>query len=270
MRQALIVKWNRPVLRLYPFADLHFGSKEHRIKQLAIAAQALADDDDGLGIGLGDWIEAIAATDKRFDPEELATPIEPEHLNNPFYCQALAAVKATEKTKGKWIAHLMGNHELTAQQRYFFSPIPIIAERLGGAYLGGTDCCGWVRIKMCENDKVRNIVDVWASHGYGGGELRGGSALRLQRLLMRKQADVVLVGHGHKPTLFPETVEYIDRRGIECEHTRLGIENFPFVGKHGYLARKGGNAPAPGYIVVEIERVHNQRLARISANIKLL
>lgn len=268
-RKALFLNWHEPILRLYPIGDVHSGAASHRDGQAQTVADTLAGDKYGLGIGLGDWIEAIAPSDKRFDVHEMSKPIEPEHLNNVFYCQTLSAVKRFEKTKGKWIAHILGNHELTAVQRYFFNPTPLISERLGGKYIGATDCSGWIVVRMMDGAKARNIVKIYVTHGYGGGELIGGQALRLQRLLMRKQADIVIVGHGHKPIVFPETVEYVDKAGYEREFTRIGVECFAFVGKHGYIARGGGNASPSGFTTVEIELQKSHLDARISADMRL-
>jgi predicted phosphodiesterase len=207
-----------------------------------------------LAVGLGDYIEAISFHDKRFDPSELSEPITPELLQNPFYEQALRFVKLFDRTRGKWLCFVAGNHEERATHYMNFDPLPIIAERLGAPYHGGSDCGGWMRIRMFDEKggKQRNAVDMFLSHGSGGGSLRGGDALNMQRLAMRKQADIVAVGHGHKPGAFPETSEWIDAGGFEQCATRWAIECFPLVGKHGYIARKGCNSSAIGYVVAEI------------------
>jgi hypothetical protein len=101
------------------------------------------------------------------------------------------------------------------------------------------------------------MIDIYLQHGWGGGELRGGDALKLQRLLWKKSATIVAIAHIHRPMAFPETVEYVDRYNNVRSETRWGIISYPAVSKHGYIARKGGNAPPSGYTVVRIERQEN-------------
>jgi len=254
-RRAVIRDWYGKKLRLYFVSDVHEGSAACNEDAAIKLAGIIERDSLGLAVGLGDYIEAIAYDDKRFDPHELSQPISPEHLDNPFYTQALRFVKIFEATRGKWLCLVAGNHEERATHYYHFDVLPVIAERLGTVYHGDSDCGGWARIRFFDEPegKQRHAVDLFLTHGSGGGELRGGDSLRLQRLLMRKQADICAVGHGHKATVFPECAELIDKGGIEKSITRWGIEAYPLIAKHGYLARKAANDPAIGYIVAEIE-----------------
>lgn len=257
IRKALEVVWKGTQLNLYFVGDTHNGSAAARTENMVELASRIANDDKSLVVGLGDYIEAIAPSDRRFDPSELAQPISPEHISNLFYCQALNFAKLFEETRGKWAAMVGGNHEITALNRFYVDPTQIIADRLGCSYLGGSDTSGWIRVKFRKGKKTWGMLDIYCIHGWGGGELRGGDSLKMQRLLWRKDADILAMGHCHRPGIFPETVEYIDQRGWEQQATRWGIVNYPMVDKHGYLARRGGNAPPVGYIVLEIEAQHD-------------
>lgn len=256
-RRAILRDWYGKFLRLYFIGDSHIGSNACNEAAVSKLANIIYQDTYGLAVGLGDYIEAISYQDKRFDPAELAQPIAPEHLQNPFYEQALRFVKLMEPTRGKWLCFLSGNHEERAMHYTNFNPLPIIAERLGAPYHGESDCGGWVRLRLWDGDKQRNALDLFLSHGAGGGELRGGDTLRRNRLLLRKQADIVATGHGHKADAFPDSVECIDPMGYEHNSIRWSVECFPLAGKHGYLARQGGNAPPIGYAVAEITRNDN-------------
>lgn len=268
-RRAAQLDWDGPLLRLYLVGDTHVGSEACDEKRIQRLAAIVADDPAGRIVGLGDYIEAIAPTDKRFDAKELAQPIAPEHLRNPFYCQALRFCKLWEPTKGQWVAVIAGNHEDTAVSRYHFDATAVISERMGAPYLGESDEGGWLQVRMKEAGKLRNSVSLYVQHGWGGGEMRSADAGKLQRLLWRKAADVVAIAHVHRPMVFPETVEYIDRAGWEQVQTRWGVVAYPMVSKHGYIARRGGNAPAAGYAVVTIERQHDGA-ALIGAELRAL
>ena len=125
---------------------------------------------------------------------------------------------------------------------------------MGAAYIGDHEHSGWI-VYLLKDDKgkTRGMVKVWAAHGWGGGALKGGVALKLQRALMKKDADLVLLAHSHQPMAFPETVETVSRAGKIQTATRWGVVTFPMIDKHGYMARRGGNASPAGYSVIHIE-----------------
>lgn len=268
-RRAATVDWDGPTLRLYLVGDTHVGSDACEEKRIERLAAIVADDPCGRVVGLGDYIEAIAYTDKRFDARGVKQPIKPEDIEDPFQEQALRYAKLWRSTKGRWAAVIRGNHETVALNRYHFDATACIARELGAPYLGGSDEGGWLQVRMKEAGKLRNSVSLYVQHGWGGGEMRSADAGKLQRLLWRKAADVVAIAHVHRPMVFPETVEYIDRAGWEQVQTRWGVVAYPMVSKHGYIARRGGNAPAAGYAVVTIERQHDGA-ARIGAELRAL
>lgn len=268
-RKAVIADWRRECLNLYFVGDAHVGALACDEKAIAELAATIAADEDAAVIGLGDFIEAIGYHDRRFDPREMMEPIAPEHLENPFYCQALRFCKLWESTKGKWLGVIRGNHESKALSNYHFDAVAVIAERLGCKYIGGSDEGGWLLLRLFDGDKLRNRVKVFVQHGWGGGELRGGDALKLQRVLWRKDADIVAFGHSHRPMAFPESVESIDRAGKPTRSDRWGVICYPLVGKHGYIARKAGNSPPPGYVVAHVERMHDGS-ARIGVEMRSL
>jgi predicted phosphodiesterase len=252
-RQAVVIDWPRDVLNLYFIADTHVGSaacREDAIQRLAAIVQA---DEYALVIGGGDYCEAIAPSDRRYDPRELAHPVAPEQIDNLFYCQALRFAKLMEPTRGKWAGLILGNHEHTAANKYFTNQAAIIADRLGTRYVGGSDQCGWFRIRWKRvNGRTRALTTIFVIHGWGGGELRGGDALKMQRLLWRKDCDLLLMGHTHRPMIFPETVESVDKAGVVQAQTRFGVIGYPLVGQHGYIARRGGNPAPTGYVCVRM------------------
>jgi len=248
-RRAVVIDWPEPTLHLYLIADTHVGSVacyEDRIEKLA---SIIAGDPYGRIIGGGDYVEAITPADRRYDERELAHPVAPEHRDNMLYCQALRFVSLMECTRGQWLGLVLGNHEHVAAQRFYTNAASIIAERLGTRYIGGADQSGWFRIRWKRDEnRTRAMTELYVIHGWGGGELRGGDALKMQRLLWRKDADILMMGHTHRPMVFPESVECLDRSGRVVERKRMGVIGFPLCGQHGYIARKGGNVQPPGYV----------------------
>lgn len=269
-QKAVIVDWELPQLNLYHVADTHVGAascEEDKLKQLV---EIIKEDRYACVVGGGDYSENIAPSDRRWTPRELPEPILPEHLENVFYCQALRFVKLFEPVREKFIGCILGNHETTAIRDYHINTGSIIAERLGTRYVGGTDQCGWFLLRLKSGNKTRSTIKVFVIHGWGGGELRGSDALKLQRLLWRKGADVLLMGHVHRSMAMPETVESINNSGYTTSSIRWGSISFPLVGLHGYLAKKGANAPAPGYTMVKIKRNTNGNSAKIGVEMETL
>jgi hypothetical protein len=228
---------------------------ERRLERLA---SIIAADENALVVGLGDYIEAIALDDSRFDPREVAEFVPPEHLNNIFYVEAARFCQLMEPTRGKWGMVIPGNHEAVAAKQHHTDAAMIIADRLGCLYQGQGEESGWLRVQfnLGPAQKTRDTVDVFCAHGWGGGETL--STPKYERLVARKRADIVAVGHGHKPFSFPYTVEGLDRAGWEETKQGYFVECYPMVEKHGYLARKGGNAPPAGYVVVTCENIQHR------------
>jgi len=245
-------------LRLYLVGDTHVGSTacdEQSIERLAATIKA---DENALVVGLGDYIEAIAPSDARFDPREVGAFVAPEHMNNIFYVEAAYFCKLMEPTRGKWTMLIPGNHESVAAKQYHTDAAMIIADRLGCPYQGQGEESGWLRIQFCLGltQKVRDTVDVFCAHGWGGGETL--STPKYERLTARKRAQIVAVGHGHKPFSFPYTVEGLDRAGWEETTQGYFVECYPMIAKHGYIAKRGGNAPPAGYVVITAEHIERQ------------
>ena len=272
-RKAVIVDWHKPKLRLYAIGDTHIGSAACDEKRIAKLAQIIAEDDNALAVGLGDYIEAIAPSDWRWEPMQVAPFIGPENVNNIFYCQAAYFAEVFKATKGKWAMMVPGNHETVAARRYHTDAGALIAGWLGTAYQGQEDEAGWLKVRFFsgkgKSEKNRGSLDVYCQHGWGGGELRGGDALKLERLCYRKQAAVVLLAHVHRAHAFPITVEGVDNAGWEQPETRWGVISYAMIEKHGYIAKRGGNAPPIGYAVIEVERSTHEAL-RVSVELRQL
>jgi len=256
-RRAVIIDWHRENLNIYPVGDVHIGSRAFDEKRARKLAGIIAADPDALVLGIGDYHEAIASSDPRFDPYELMEPITDSEIASPFTAQINRFMEVFSPTVGKWHAAIRGNHESAVLRHYHVDMAAILAHRLGCAYLGGSDESGWVLIRLFQGDKLRQRVKVYLQHGWGGGSTAGSPANKLQKLMMKKAADLVLTGHHHRAIALADTIEGINNRGAEESRMVWGAIVQPLVGKHGYIAKKGGNSPAIGYTVAHIQRQHD-------------
>ena len=78
-----------------------------------------------------------------------------------------------------------------------------------------------------------------------------------------------MLAHVHRAHAFPITVEGIDNAGWEQPETRWGVISYAMIEKHGYIAKRGGNAPPIGYAVIEVERSTHEAL-RVSVELRQL
>jgi len=248
-RRAIVREWEGREVHIYGVGDTHDGTCHAAEKEQARLAQMIAADPLALVVGLGDYVEAIAIDDKRFDPRELPKPIDVEMLLTPFYSAAMRFCKIWEPTAGKWLLMIDGNHETVAGQKYHSPVTAWIAERMRCPYAGGADQCAWAIVRMITGGarSRRARFRIFAIHGWGGGELAGGVALKLERLTGRKEADLILKGHDHQSMAMVKTVETVNDGGTIEERKVWAVVVPPLVNNHAYNARAGRNAPALGY-----------------------
>jgi len=246
IRRAIVHEWPGREVHVYAVGDCHIGTCHAAEREQTRLAQIIAADPLALVVGLGDFVECIALDDKRFDPRELPKPIDIDMLLTPFYAAAMRFCKIWEPTAGKWLFMIDGNHETVASQRYHSPVTAWIAERMRAPYIGGADQCGWAIVRMMTGDAKsrRGRFRVFAIHGWGGGELAGGVALKLERLSGRKEADLILKGHDHQSMVMVKTVEVVNDGGTVEERKVWEVIVPPLVNNHSYNARAGRNAPA--------------------------
>jgi len=256
-RRAVIVDWHRDNCNVYPVFDVHDGSRATDEKAVKKHVQVIADDKDALVVGGGDYFEAISSSDPRFDPYEFGDTITSDELATPFAAQINHFSKLYEPTRGKWAALIRGNHETTVLRHYHTDMAAVLAHRFNCPYLGGSDESGWIIIRMFQGDKLRQRVKIFIQHGWGGGSTTGSPANKLYKLMMQKEAHLVLMGHHHKGITLSDAREGVSNRGVEESHVVFGAVCPPLTGKHSYSARQGRNAPAIGYTVAHIHRQHD-------------
>lgn len=257
-KMAVEIVWNRPSLNIYHLADVHVGAAAFSEEAAAAAVAKISADPDALVLGGGDYIEAVAPTDRRWDPAELSSPITEELLGNPFYVQALRFAKIFEPIRDKIHVLIPGNHEYTAARRFYIEPTTIMAERLSAKVCGLSTLCTWIRIIWRQSSRTRTTYTIYLAHGHGGGELAGGLALKLERTLYRKDADLVLIGHHHRPAFLHKQIEAVGTKGHIWDRTRVGVIGYPMCSGHNYIARSSGENAPQGMAITHVDFATNQ------------
>lgn len=193
------------VFTLYPLMDIHLGTRACDEKRLERCLGEIERNPRGFYLLGGDNLDCINAKDPRFDPRVL-----PEWLIERWRKTGdLAASQRAELIerlqkhrglRGRCLGVVEGNHE-AAIYRYTETNVydPLVeALRVNGEYLalGYEGFIVW-RFRRGGMHDTWTVV-IYVNHGWGGGDLAGGIALKLERQMDRFDADVYLLGHHHR------------------------------------------------------------------------
>jgi len=166
---------------LYVLSDTHIGHPNTDMRLLQRHIDEIREH-EAPWIHLGDWVDAIAADDRRFSIEDhrmsvVESYLDMEELFNPIIPSCLAVLRGNHGSK--W-SKMEGDM------------IKIIARRWGVPYLG------------YQGFLVFNSIKIFMHHGAGGGRKRGAKTIRLNEWSQFIEADMYLQGHTHTYVQFTD------------------------------------------------------------------
>ena len=176
-----------PQETVYVMSDTHVEHPNTNLKLLKSHIDLIKNSECSW-IHLGDWVDAIAADDRRSSVEDDRDPV----MEAYFKCENMFT-----PIKDKCIATLRGNHGSKWSKREG-DMIRIMAKRWGVNYLG---YCGFVTVKL-KNKSYK----IWLHHGAGGGRKRGAKTIRLNDWGNFVDADIFLQGHTHTYVSFVDEI----------------------------------------------------------------
>jgi len=191
--------------RIWFLADLHLGHCGCDKKLLKKTVDRISDTDPHTNrvFLLGDILDAIAVTDKRFAMSSLDDDIRNSGRDDVINQQINLAVDMLTPLKGRIDALLIGNHEQMIVRKASSDPLEHIGRALEADYNGSV--CAYVRHVWPEKTNGNKghghswRVDSQLHHGAGGGYLSGGKILRMERRAHSwPTADIIVSGHTHK------------------------------------------------------------------------
>jgi hypothetical protein len=200
-------------LRLYAVADVHLGNRACDEARLDAALDEIDADAGGYWLTLGDNCDFIAQRDPRFDKKSL-----PRWLYDADYSSkaGLAVLQQEElarrickrKTLGKkLLAAVEGNHEAMIRKYSEADSYEGLVQRVRDVdrpiCLGASGFLVLRFRRIAGKDEAPSsgntfTLTLMCEHGWGGGDLSGGVALKLEREMDRYNADIHLLGHLHK------------------------------------------------------------------------
>ena len=243
---------------LYPLGDIHLGSSHCSESAIERKVAAIKSERNALWIGMGDYMECILPSDKRFDIGGLAKWVVKDNITES---QRERTVKLLKPIANKCIGLLTGNHEETLHMRGEGDVTRNLCKDLNVDYLS---YAAMVRLIFNRSGSQHSFL-VHAWHGAGAAQSEGGRLMRLMRLVNEVQADIYLMGHLHAITTHtPERLTF----GRRVEHKRLVAATTgswmttytqPKSGEHmnsGYGERAGYKPSSIGCPVVHIWPSH--------------
>ena len=182
-------------LIIHPFGDVHKGSIGCNDKLVHEFVSLIKHDKNRYFVLMGDIIEAINISDKRFDERQVA-PQYHHVYSNLAGEQADDMIKILKPIQDKCLGAIWGNHEETIRLRYHNDIHGYICNQLRIPNLTA-DC--FLNLHFQRNTAgCHRVVTIFLAHKVNSGTTIGAAANATERMARGFQADIYLSGHHHK------------------------------------------------------------------------
>lgn len=255
IRHDINYKSHLAVIKIKPLYDLHIGAFSCDEDKIREDVEAVLADPLAFAIIGGDVCEFINRSDKRHKEEGMAKWLHGHGDVAQMQIERAIKLLSPLTKKNKVLAVMTGNHEESILKKYerdVYAELVRNLRRSDGVHIG-LGYSGWVQLNMKEMTRSATSVnkknaaklwciDLWLSHGYGGGILEGGHALTLGRVFKSYDADLVLMGHRHVFASVRNLQISLSPYGIVQERTQVGA----FCGAYRKSWSQDNSVAAPG------------------------
>lgn len=219
------------VFRIVLLGDVHLGAAACDERLLQQTVDYIHNTPATFWIGIGDMVEAIPRQDKRYSEDVTAKWLHGKSAIIKYQRDRLTDI--LKPIGPRCLAYLIGNHELCIAEQHSSDVYLDVIEAIRATDDTDIrmDMAGFLVLKFQRShDGDRKggtrTLTMWLHHGYGGGDLMGGSALKLERMSESYAADVYAMGHVHKRMVFPTVMTGATRAGTitarNCYHILTG------------------------------------------------
>jgi predicted phosphodiesterase len=220
--------------KIIPLGDTHIGNCNCDLQSFKNIIEWIRTKENCVWVGMGDYIDAINYSDKRFDPKTISTKYLAEgDIDKCIQMQINDFIDLIEPIKDKCIGLLRGNHEETIRQHYHFDVLYELAKELELPRKLLLYDTAMIRLHFtrCKSSS-RHDYDVFLAHGNIGGRTMGYKANRINELHKFFQADIYLLAHSHIKQAQLSDLIFFNNRGVEC-HKKL-VDAFTGCFLRGY------------------------------------
>ena len=251
---------NSPLI-VVPFGDIHLGADGCNKTYLRNTIDWIRKTPNCYAIGMGDYVDAIAIGDKRFDIKSVDKEFLPELDNLPI-AQLKYLEKLISPIKDKILCMIPGNHEDKFRQIHSVDIMHELNRDLG---IEVGDFLSYLRVSFDRKQFHTSPVTFFLFHGAWCGRKTGGKVNQIQDLASSYDFDVVCVGHSHD--LFAVTSERLvlpptSKELIKEKRTFINTGTFMETttsGGSGYAERKGYPIAKIGTCRIDIYPNHRPR-----------
>jgi hypothetical protein len=209
-----------------PIGDIHLGAEGCDENKLDKLLHWVLSKEDCYVIGMGDYAECIAISDKRFCGKSVKREYSGE-LSSLINDQRNTVIRKFKPLadEGRLLGMITGNHEFTTT-KYSFDIMKDICSSLGVPNLGYSF---FYRLTLMKKKSPhKNNVIIYGHHGWGGGRKPGASMNKMVDAVSNYDADIYLMAHDHQ-----KYGKRLVRLGI-TDQKGVGIRERPCI-----LARTG-------------------------------
>ena len=115
---------------------------------------------------------------------------------------------------------MVGNHEETIRLKYNFDVGYQLQKELQAPCLGYD---GWVRLQF-KRLAQGTVYDIYTTHGHCGAGKSGAKVNKLEDIATFMDADIILMGHGHKKVIAPPVLKLgLDDRGNLTHRKQVAV-----------------------------------------------
>ncbi len=253
-------------INLYFLGDLHEGNCNHAGKEFREAVKIIENDPDGYWIGMGDYIEAITISDKRFDPMSVSENYRIKDLKDLPYVQIQNVYSKVKSIDSKCLALLIGNHE-EAYVKYnhadvynrFHEMFESNPHKIG--YVGFLKL-GFTRVDRGGKMQFTRVIAL--NHGDGGSGYREGYPINKVHDVFRwADADICVMGHIHQLEKDSKKMIGVTNKDTLSRRWKFwGISGcflYTYVeGNKNYFEHKGKSESKIGMLMATIEMRHDE------------
>lgn len=243
-------------LTIYPCADVHLGAAEHMETAWREFREKVLSEPDSYIILGGDLLNNSTRSSVSNVFEETMRPREQKRL----------MVEMLTPLRDKILCAVPGNHEWRSTKDADDEPIYDIMCKLDLEDLYRENIA-FLKIRMgdVKGDGEKNPTYMFVvSHGAGGGITTGAAVNRAERFGMAIDgADVLVVGHTHKPFTTPPFKIKIDpyNNKVSTKPFRV-VSCSSWMNYAGYAARK--QLPPSGYVAETILLGGNRKEIKVT------
>lgn len=232
-------------------ADRHWDNP-HSDHDLQLKHLAQARKRKARVIDFGDFFCAMQG---KYDPRANKSILRPEHRVDDYFDSLVdTATDFFSPYADLFIRIARGNHETAVTKRHETDLIKRIVKSLNreaGTKIQDGGYAGWVQFNFKdETTGKRDQVNLWYTHGYGGGgPVTKGTIQTNRRAVYLPDAQIVVTGHIHEDWNLTVTRHRINSAGVTYKEAQIHVQVPSYKdewgdGEGGFVI-EGGQPPKP-------------------------